>query len=794
MYRSLLISLFLFLTAYTAWSQYPHQDINEELLTRAWSAQWIAHPEVSLQEYSVQHFRNTFSLEDAPEEFVIHVSADNRYQFFVNGKLLGRGPARGDLLHYRFESYNIADLLQAGENVLAAVVWNFAEDAPVAQHTYRTGLIVQGNKEAEAIVNTNPEQWQVYHNQAYDPLTQADFTVYGYYASGACDRVDGSVYPWGWETLDYSSNNEWVTPRARVVGRPYGFRYGYGDGAINLYPRNIPMLEEKTERMAEVERASVTVDAAFVQGNQPVTIPANQQATILLDQTYLTMGYPQLTVSEGAGSKMKVTYAEALYDENRKKGNRNETEGKEIVGFYDIFLPDGGENRTFQPLWIRTFRYLQLDITTGDEPLVLEDLSHQYTAYPFEKTAFIQTDEPTMDSIWDVSWRTARLCALETYMDCPYYEQLQYVGDTRIQALISLYVDGDDRLMRNALFQFANSITSEGITMSRYPSGLPQYIPPYALFWINMLHDYHMHRTDDDFVQQFVPGMTRVLQWYETYVDTNDLLKGMPWWNYVDAIPEFDRGTPPGAQDGHSTFITLQYLYTLQQAIELYDYFGLTEFADHYQQIADKIQSAVQETSYDDSRQLYADTPEKKHYSQHTNIFAVLTQTAPEEKWQPIMQRTVADTSLAACYIYFRFYLHRAMQQAGLGDYFVEHQDIWKDMLAEGLTTFAEHDEDTRSDCHAWSASPLYEYLATVGGITPAAPHFTEVRVAPNLGSLTEFEGEMPHPQGTISVKLNRKGKSSIQAEIALPEGVSGSFHWQGKQTDLRAGKQNINL
>ena len=552
MYRSLLISLFLFFTAYAAYSQYPHQDINEELLARAWSAQWIAHPKVSLQEYSVQHFRNTFSLEDVPEEFVIHVSADNRYQLFVNGELLGRGPARGDLLHYRFESYNIADLLQAGENVLAAVVWNFAEDAPVAQHTYRTGLIVQGNTDAEAIVNTNPKQWRVYHNQAYSPLTQADFTVYGYYASGACDRVSGSEYPWGWKTLDYSSNDEWVTPGARVVGRPYGFRYGYGDGAINLYPRNIPMLEEKTERLAEVERASVTVDDAFLQGNQPVTIPAQQQATILLDQTYLTMGYPEITVSGGAGSEIKVTYAEALYDENQQKGNRNETEGKEIVGFYDLFLPDGGENRTFQPLWIRTFRYLQLDIKTGDEPLVLEDLSSQFAAYPFEQAAFVETDEPVMDSIWDVSWRTARLCALETYMDCPYYEQLQYIGDTRIQALISLYVDGDDRLMRNALFQFANSITNEGITMSRYPSGLPQYIPPYALFWISMLHDYHMHREDDDFVEQFVPGMTRVLQWYETYVDTNNLLKGMPWWNYVDAIPEFDRGTPPGAQDGHS--------------------------------------------------------------------------------------------------------------------------------------------------------------------------------------------------------------------------------------------------
>ncbi|MEM6844312.1 MAG: family 78 glycoside hydrolase catalytic domain [Bacteroidota bacterium] len=792
--RKALIILVLALTYQFSWGQYPHRSISPKLLSHAWPAQWIAHPEVSLLEYSVQHFRNEFSLAETPEQFVVHVSADNRYQFFVNGQLVGRGPARSDLLHYRFESYNIAEYLQAGDNVLAAVVWNFAEDAPVAQHTYRTGLIVQGDTEAEAMVNTNIDNWQVYHNQAYSPLTQADFMVYGYYASGACDRVDGSQYPWGWKTIDYSSNDDWMKPQARVVGRPYGFRYGYGDGAVNLYPRNIPMLEEKTERLAEIERATIVVDDTFLQGNQSVTISAKQQATILLDHTYLTMGYPSLTVSGGMGSKIKVTYAEALYDENRQKGNRNETEGKEIVGFYDIFLPDGGENRIFQPLWVRTFRYLQLDVQTGSEPLTLNDLSHQFTAYPFKQTAFVQADAPTMDSIWDVSWRTARLCALETYMDCPYYEQLQYIGDTRIQALISLYVDGDDRLMRNALFQFANSITDEGITLSRYPSGFPQYIPPYALFWISMLHDYHMHRTGDAFIRQFIPGMTRVLQWYENYLDTNNLLRGMPWWNYVDAIPEFDRGTPPGAQDGHSTLITLQYLYTLQQAVELYRYFDLPDFANHYQRIADRIQPAIQETSYDTSRQLYADTPQQDRFSQHTNIFAVLTQTAPEDEWAPLMQRTVTDTSLASCYIYFRFYLHRAMQQAGLGDYFVDHQDIWKDMLAEGLTTFAEHDEDTRSDCHAWSASPLYEYLATVCGITPSAPHFSEVRIAPNLGYLTEVSAEMPHPQGTIRVDLVRRGNDRIQADIELPEGASGTFYWQGEEVELKSGKQEIKL
>jgi hypothetical protein len=57
------------------------------------------------------------------------------------------------------------------------------------------------------------------------------------------------------------------------------------------------------------------------------------------------------------------------------------------------------------------------------------------------------TDDPELSKIFEIGWRTARLCAMETYMDCPYYEQLQYIGDARIQALISLFNSGDEELL-----------------------------------------------------------------------------------------------------------------------------------------------------------------------------------------------------------------------------------------------------------------------------------------------------------------------------------------------------------
>ena len=88
---------------------------------------------------------------------------------------------------------------------------------------------------------------------------------------------------------------------------------------------------------------------------------------------------------------------------------------------------------------------------------------------------------------------------------------MQYAGDTRIQALISLYVSGDDRLVRKAIRMYDLSRSYEGITCSRYPSHIPQYIPPFSLYWIGMIHDYWMHRSDDAFVRSFLPGIRTVL-------------------------------------------------------------------------------------------------------------------------------------------------------------------------------------------------------------------------------------------------------------------------------------------
>lgn len=811
MYKIRLLLLSVLVTSF-AFAQTPAPDWTNQY----WTARWILHPTAPARQYGVYHFRKSFDLAQKPTRFVVHVSADNRYRLFVNGKAVAIGPARSDTQNWNYETIDLAPYMQAGRNVLAAQAWYMGEGAPFAQMSYQFGFLLQGDGATEKIANTDAS-WKIFHNPAYSPIKNDIPKLHTYIVVGDGDRVDGAHYPWGWEQPNFDDKN-WVA--AKPLNFPTKPRGLGTDGNWGLVPRTIPMMDEKPLRLSTVRRVeNGKMENAFVQGKAPVTVAANTKAVFLLDQEYLTNAYPELTVSQGKGATITLAYAEALIDAKGRKGNRNEIEGRTLRGFEDQFIADGGSKRTFRPLWFRTYRYLQLTVETKNEPLIVDDLIGQYTGYPFEQKAQFTAgvDSPgaftrgestrgdtTLKAIWEVGWRTARLCAGENYYDCPYYEQLQYTGDTRIQSLISLYVTGDDRLMRKAIMDYDHSRFNDGLTQSRYPSADFQVIPTFSLFWVCMIHDYWMHRQDDAFVKSLLPGIMGVLNWHEQRIAQTGLNGPLEWWNFVDwskwqnATDEIAGGVPAGARKGGSSILSLQQAYTYFRAGDLLAHYGLNERAEHYRELGRRLNKAVYAQCWDASRGLLTDMPivtgGKNIFSQHANILAVLTDAIPAAQQGPLLQKVMTDTSLTQATFYFKFYLFEALKKTKLGDQFIAQLKPWRDMLAIGLTTFAENPEPTRSDCHAWSASPLYELLSMTCGIRPAEPGFKSVRIEPYLGDLKSVSGQVPHPLGDISVDFQKTATGQLTGSVTLPANLSGTLRWHGKTLPLKTGKQTVSL
>src|SRR5882724_9628384 len=133
-----------------------------------WAANWIDAPNASTQGYGVYHFRKTIDLATKPQAFVVHVSADNRYELYVNGKPASHGPASGDPYHWHYETVDLAPLFQPGRNTLAAVVWNDGPHRSPAFLSVQTGFILQADKPEHSAVNTNAD-WRAFQNTAYTP-------------------------------------------------------------------------------------------------------------------------------------------------------------------------------------------------------------------------------------------------------------------------------------------------------------------------------------------------------------------------------------------------------------------------------------------------------------------------------------------------------------------------------------------------------------------------------------------------------------------------------------------------
>ncbi len=769
---------------------------------REWRASWVTHPTAPLREPVVLRFKRELSLSSVPASYPVRVSADNRFILYVNGQRVGDGPARGDLAHWRYERFDLAPLLHSGHNLITATVWNWGIFAPLAQMSDRTAFLLESEATGAEDTST-PEGWQVMVEPGHTALDRGSVNLKAYFAAGPGEQIDAAKFDWGWQS-ESDAAGDWVpvgTPMRDAMDADNSRAHSAdstGNNAWDLVPDPLPHMEYSPTSAGEVVRTDLA--AAKQPGTigfpaAPIIVPAMSHVHVLLDRKTLTTAYPGLTVSGGKGARIWLTYSEGLYDKELHKGDRNDVGDRTALGLRDRFFPDGGAHRTFEPLWWRTWRYLDLDIKTDNDPLTLESMKAAFTAYPFQERATFESHDPELKQIWDISWRTARLDAHETYMDTPYYEQLQYVGDTRIQALISYTVAGDDRLARQALAAFDDSRFPDGITRSRYPSSIAQTIPTFSLLWIGMVRDYWMYWPDAGPARESLQGVRAVLNWFAHYEQPDGLLKQLPWWSFIDWVPSGK--IPTYDANGESCVTTLQYLGALEDAAALESGLGDPQLAVSYKARAAHVRSGLYSKCWNAERGMVADTPDRNHFSQQASILGVLLDVVPKTSQKEVLKKVLAiepgttpNGTLSASY-YFRFYLARALQHAGMAGSYLDSIEPWRKLLPLHFSTWPEVPGNSRSDSHAWTSHPIYDLLSIVAGIEPASPGFATVRIAPHLGSLPSLKATHPHPEGMIRVQYSRTGVG-LKAVVTLPGKLTGQFEFDGKSWPLRPGQNTI--
>lgn len=715
-------------------------------------AQWIWAPrrdnEAEPPAYFVL-FRRSFILNGPiPTSCMVHVSADTRYRLFVNGSPASFGPCKSYPTRWYYDSVDIASFLKKGVNIIAVRVLRLSPENPAATSILRTskpGLILHCSVGADISVDSD-ESWKSRRDESVQlvPNSEWDFRLGPPFVS-LWERGDGRLAAQHWLDADFD-DAEWIN----AVPSTMAAKMSPILDSRKLCPRPIPALPEIPAAFDSVTCCSGSGGPtkseweALIASSKPVRIDSRATVTVDLESSELTTGFLELCMDQDGEDAATVTIlASECYEgdmdqgsRSRAKGNRANSQNGKLYGPTDTYVCRPRKN-TYEPFWWRAFRYVRLTIQTARSPLTIRFVRYRATHYPLDvEAALSSSSSPTFDKLWRISLNTLRNCMHETYEDCPYYEQNQFIMDSRLQMLFTYAVSRDDRLARKTLHEFHASRREDGLLEAQFPAPCRMTaIPAFSLYWVLMVHDHMRHFGDAGLVRQYLGTVDGILDHFSRLVGPLGLVGRFAGpedetWAFVDWVPEWRTpeygfkgvAVPPAYFScGAATVHSLLYAIALRSAADLAECCGRKCVAGEYRSRAEELNAAARQHCFDQATGLFTDGPGSAELSQHTQVLAVLSGAVHAGEAAALMRRTVLDrerygvvrTSLAMA-----FYVFRAASLAGVyEELWSELMKPWQVMMDQHLTTWAEFETNPRSDCHGWSATPMYEIVREVVGV-----------------------------------------------------------------------------
>ncbi|KAL4947659.1 hypothetical protein BDW69DRAFT_204185 [Aspergillus filifer] len=756
-----------------------------------WPPHWIDSPPKNVNTAGrIVHFSRTLSLPSKPTRALLNISADTRYKLFVNGVRVAVGPTKGSPAIWYYDTLDIAGYLREGDNVLGIDVvryFNAVRGAMPFQRTAVPGLTVVGCVELDGgeIIGIGTERTENWTAQVDEGIT---FPI---------GLVDDPF-------LHINERSPSTAPSKTVTPVAYGIKTLNGELAPwRLRPRPIPMYEESNVGVQTVRFCKSTLSStewtSALSERRPLTLDANSSHILELQADVHSTAFLRWTfqATKSSSVKLKITYSEGYeldpraYPFFRTKADRLDAENGHLIGPFDEVQFDisDSEPLIYEPFWFRTFRLLRLQINVGAAPVRFTGLQANQVNYPLGiKASFSNPSDIDTSAIWDVSIRTLRNCMFDEYSDCPFYEQLQYSGDSRSVGLFHYLLSGDDRLMRQAIVNYAASITPEGLTQSRFPSHVPQVIAGFSLYWILQVADHFLYFGDASFTRGFLPRIDGVLEFFNDHVDESGLVSGLPEdvWQYVDWVTSWgatgehpDKGVPTaGRKTNRHTYFSLLYVYVLQRAAQLVRDVGRPGYAEEYLSRAESVQEAVRKHCYDGSffTDSTVDQSGEDGYSQHAQVFAIISGTAHPSDSARLLTESFSNPRFSKCSYMMRFYAFRAFSLAGdemYEDFWKTAWDPYRKMLKQNLSTWEEDDVRQRSDCHAWGSVPLYEYCVELAGLQPLSPGWKRVLFKPRLGLSEGVKARVALGKDNVgSVEWTTRGDGRKEVRLGLERAV----------------------
>lgn len=815
----------------------PRQEINRDLSFRQLVSKGPGRRDDGVNRWFL--FRRRFSLPSAAARASLDITVDGRYQLFMNGKRLGRGPVRSSPHFQRYDTYNIANAVQPGENVIAVLVHVYGVDTAWYETVkgYWQPFYGDGGLYCDARI-------QCQDNTAMDILSDTSWrsqvctawrqdTTRAGWGQGFIEDFDANQIPDGWTAADFDDES-WdgvhilsIPPepndRAKGWRAPEPFPCLVANDLLPLaetpvtpariiaqygvMPSPQIALDRRLydEKLTDLPAGLVENPDALLRNDAAATVVRTLPegaVSLFLAFDRLHSGYPFIEIDAQGGEVIEVGVSETFkgeFDTPWPVRPRLTRESYLDCAHLFRYTARPGVQR-FEKFEWTAVRYMQITVRNAPHGLKIRHAGSIHTHYPLAYGGAYECDDEFLNRLWRMGRYTVQECTHDAWEDCPGREKRQWIGDGIVHYLAAAAAFGPSGqpIDRKFLQDAAHSQRADGLMQMFAPGdhhtdGI--IIPDFNLHWIGALYHYFLHTGDEATAEELFPAAERALSWFERQLGPDFLLVDLPFWHFIEWA---DVG-----RDGQAAIINAMFVGALNMAAGLAGWLDMPRQKKRYEELAVKISAALNARHWDACRGVYVDMvdpaacKQRPRVSQHANAVMILWDIAPQDRW-PAMIAYITDPARAKltsvppivmhggsfdeshdvveANTYFSHFVYAALAKAGRFDLALTAiRKNYQPMLATDTATLWEGYEPTASLCHAFSASPVYQLSAHSLGVQPVSPAFRDFRLAPQPAGLTQARGVYPTVKGDIIVSWRRQGRS-LQLEATLPAGTAAEI------------------
>jgi alpha-L-rhamnosidase len=730
------------------------------LTNEAWSgAAWIRRTSKDPDDYT--YYRKTVALPArAVLRATVYVTSVHKYELFVNGELVGQGPAYQYPQYQYYNGFDITRLVKPGANLFAAFNHWFGggQGRAVSARGLLLKAIVHYSDGTSVIVGTDGTWKQA--RAAQWVLGQG---LRGGEGVGFIERIDARKLLPNWNQIAFD-DSAWQS-------------------AENIGPHpTAPWVNPPQPDYTRIVERSIA----------PVAVTSLGPGAYLVDLGKVYAGRPRIAFQSGEpGQLVTMLGGYALGPDGRVDPTKNQSTD------LHFFAELSGQAFTYVPAEYFGMRYFQIE--GAPSPITPENFRFlvRHSQMDEARSSF-DSPNATLNAVWALMKRSLPVCAHESFVDTPTREKGGFLGDGAIMSTVAMPVMHERLLTRRQLNEFITSMDqfwSDTANLGRINAVYPNEdngrdIPDYTEAFLVWVWDYFMETGDLAFLRTHYTHLKAVADYVlRARVAATGLITNLPGGSgaYARGIIDwpaamrygYDMRTTARSVINDWAYADLDVMARIAGAV------GNDADRALYRSRADELKAAINarllnaDGVYIDG--LYADETPSANASQHANMFPLALGIVPAAQRARVLAK-VKELQLRVGMVTVLF-LVRGLGEAGAGEQLIElftnaeWPAGWARTLALGGTATWESwtaDTDGNSQSHAWGAAGLEGYVRYILGIKPLKPGYEEVQIRPLMfgAKLPSAQGTIPTDRGDISVSWTRTNQR-YALTVGLPVNVS---------------------